>query len=166
LRLPSDVAAQLSFEPGERQLAWGRSADGRWYVGTNRAVHLPDREGFRAVPWEHVARAEWQSDVDRLTIVEIAEEDTAETRIEVQLEDPGRLLEVLRERISKSLVYSAYTPVRGRSGLSVVGRRPPSGDGPVTWRFVVSAGLDLSDPDVAVAAQRALRQAEAEMRGL
>ncbi|MGI8577632.1 MAG: hypothetical protein ACR2KG_06875 [Nocardioidaceae bacterium] len=166
LSLPSVVAAQLVLEPGERPLAWASGAHGEWYVGTDRAIHLPAGSGYRSLRWERIARADWRSDADELAIVEVAEWGRCEPRTQLWVADPGRLLELLRERVTKSVVCTVFASVQGRRGLSVVGRRSPIGNRPVVWCYVLSEGLDPSDPLVVETAERTLAQARAELFGL
>ncbi|MDQ3307992.1 MAG: hypothetical protein M3499_06515 [Actinomycetota bacterium] len=166
LRLPRDVKELVGLERGERALAWAFDASGRWYVGSDRALHLPSEEGHRRVPWEQVERADWQRDKGRLSIVEVADWSEPERRTVVGVDEAGELLELLRERVTKSVVVSVYAPVRGRLGLSVVGRRSPAGAGPITWSTVLAAGLAPDEPDVREVAGLALRKAEAEVAGL
>ena len=83
----------------------------------------------------------------------------------VQVAEPGRLLELLRERVTKSVVYTSYAPVRRRAGLRVVGRRSPSGTGPIVWSYLLSPGLDPADPDVDQVAEEALAKARGEVEG-
>jgi hypothetical protein len=166
LRLPRDVRELVGLERGERALAWACDASGRWYVGSDRALHLPSDEGYRRLPWEQVERADWQRDDGRLSIVEVADRSAPERRTVVGVDEAGELLELLRERVTKSVVVSVYAPVRGRLGLSVVGRRSPAGAGPITWSTVLAAGLAPDEPDVREVAGSALRKAEAEVAGL
>ena len=163
LKLPRAVAARLDLERGERPLAWATDSFGAWYVGTDRAVYLPVSDGFSRLGWERVERAEWHQDTDRLAIVEVADWGEPEGRIEIAVSDPGQLLELLRERVTKSVVTTVYAPVRGRSGLNVVARRSPVGSGPIVWSYVLADGLDPNDPDVVEVAGRTLREAEAEL---
>jgi hypothetical protein len=166
LSLPRDVVARLELAPGERPLAWALGAGGRWYVGTDRALHLDDGAGFSSLPWEEIERADWNSDTERLAVVPVTAWGEPEKRVEVSLEQPGQLLELVRERVTKSVVINVYAAVRGRRGLSVIGRRSPSGDGQVTWAYVLAAGLDPDDPEVRDVASRTLSEAEAELTGL
>lgn len=166
LRLPKDVKDLLSLERGERTLAWASDAEGRWYVGSDRALHLPSQAGYRRLPWEQVERADWHRDDGRLSVVEVAEWGEPEQRTIVTVDEAGDLLELLRERVTKSVVVSVYAPVRGRLGLSVVGRRSPVGSQPVTWSTVLAQGLAPDDADVQEVAGAALRKAEAEVSGL
>lgn len=165
-RPPADVIAALSLVPHERVLAWARGEGDEWYVGTNLALHLPPVDRPRRLGWEEVERADWQRESNRLAIVEVTEWGAPERTTVVSVDEPGQLLELLRERVTKSVVCSVFARVRGSRGISVVGRRTPSGDGPVIWSYVVSAGLDPSDPDVVRVADEALTQARGELADL
>lgn len=165
-RLPADVRDRLSLERGERPLAWANDQDGRWYVGTDRALHLADGEGYRRVGWEQIERADWQHDDARLVVVEVAAWGAPEPRTEIAVDEAGKLLELVRERVTKSVVTTVYARVRGRSGLSVIGRRSPAGDGPIMWSYLLAEGLDPADPEVAEVAERTLAEAERELAGL
>ncbi len=157
---------QLSLEPGERTLAWACDDAERWYVGTDRALHLPEADGYRRLPWELVERADWHRDNNQLGIVEVADWGEPEQRTLVTVAEPGALLELLRERVTKSVVVSVYAPVRGRLGLNVVGRRSPVGSDEVTWSYVLAEGLTPDDPAVLEVAAKAVQQAEAEVAWL
>jgi hypothetical protein len=142
------------------------AADSSDPVGERPGHAVVGAGGYRRLPWEEIERADWQHEVDRLAIVEVADFGLPERRTVLHLVEPGRLLELLRERVTKSVVYTRFTPVRRARGLSVVGRRSPSGRGPVTWSLVLSAGLDPSDPDVERAANETLEIARRELEGL
>lgn len=184
-RLPSDVRARLVLERHERPLAWANDRLGRWYVGTDRAMYLATQdptgvpvhepggveenaEGqrFRRLGWEQVERADWQRDTGRLAVVEVSGWGEPEPRTEIEIDDPGLLLELLRERVTKSVVATLHARIRGRSGLNVIGRRPPVGDGPIMWSVLFADGLDPDDPEVAEIAEQTLLEAEREFSGL
>src|SRR3954470_7828344 len=103
-RLPPDVRGQLDLERGERPLAWATDRAGLWYVGTDRALHLANGDGFRRIGWERVERADWHRDESRLAVVEVADWGAPEPRTEVAVDDPGLLLDLLQERVTKSVV--------------------------------------------------------------
>jgi len=167
LKLPRDTMRAMQRAKGERRLAWALDSEGEWYVGTDRALHLrPGHEAYRVLGWEQIERADWSQDVQVLGVVEVAEWGDPETRIDITVADPGDLLGLLRERVTSSVVVSRYAAVRGRRGLSVVGRRSPVGQGPVVWSFVLAEGLHPDDQDVREVASRALQAAEAELAGL
>ncbi|MBA2775076.1 MAG: hypothetical protein H0U36_13670 [Nocardioidaceae bacterium] len=167
LSLPREVKQSLQLDSGEHPLAWAVDDDGCWYVGTDRALHLqPGNRGERRLGWEQIERADWHSEGRLLGLVEVGEWGEAEDRTTITVAEPGALLELLRERVTKSVLVTVYAPVRGRLGLSVFGRRSPVGDGPVTWSFVLAQGLRPDDMDVQQVAQQALAQAEAEVPGV
>lgn len=165
-RLPDAVTATLPLDRGERPLAWAVDRDGRWHIGTDRALHLAADDGWHKLPWERIERADWQRDDERLAVVEVAEWGEPEQRYDIGVAEPGQLLELLRERVTKSVLTTVYARVRGRAGLSVVARRSPTGDGPVAWSFVLAPGLDPTHPDVIEVAERTLREATAELADL
>lgn len=166
LRLPVAVADQLDLHAGERPLAWASGRADRWLVGTDAALHLDGPDGWRRLGWEHIERAEWSHDSDTLAIVEVVGWGLPERRTEFALVDPGYLLELLRERVTKSVVLTVYAAVHGRRGLSVVGRRSPTGHGEVIWSYVLAQGLDPDDPLVTEVAERSLAEAQAELAWL
>lgn len=165
-RPPADVLSRLTLAPGERPLAWARDRDDRWYVGTDRALHLADGAGFRRLGWEEIERADWQRESQQLAVVEAADWGEAERRNEIAMAEPGELVDLLRERVTRSVLTTAYVKVRGRAGISVVARRSPVSDGPVHWSFVLAEGLDPDDPDVADAAASLQRSMASELAGL
>jgi len=64
----------------------------------------------------------------------------------------GLLLELVRERVTASVVLQRRVITDGTRGLLVIGRRPPTGDGEVIWAYQFDAGVDPEDPAVAAAA--------------
>lgn len=165
-RLPAAAREDLALEARERPLAWAKDRQGRWYVGTDRALHLADGDGFRRLSWELIERADWQRDTGRLAVVEVSGWGEPEPRTEIEVDDPGQLLELLRERVTKSVVATVFARVRGRAGLSVIGRRSPVGGGPIVWTCLLAEGLDPDDPAVIDVAEQTLREAERELAGL
>jgi len=164
---PAEVVSELDLRPGERILASARGFADEWYLGSNLALHLPKAGGgYRRLGWEQVERADWQRETERLAIVEVTDREAPPTTTVVRIDEPGHLLELLRERVTKSIVCSVYSRVRGSAGLSIVGRRSPSGDGPVTWAYVLSPSLDPRDPVVVRVAEATLDQARRELDGL
>lgn len=163
LKLPSEVVTGLDLHPGERPLAWASGRAERWLVGTATALHLDAPEGRRRLGWEEIERAEWSHDSDTLAVVEVTGWGLPERRTEFALVDPGQLLELLRERVTKSVVLTVFAPVHGRRGINVVGRRSPTGTGEIQWSYVLAEGLDPDDPYVAEVAERTLAEAQAEL---
>ncbi len=150
--------------PGERLLAWAQLAGGEWVAGTRDAVYLP---GSR-LPWEQVEAADWDQELGRLRVSEVGQ--WGEPRVEhaLTLDDSAaseadRLLQLVRERVTASVLLVRHVPITGRSGVRVVARRAPSGRSPVLWIFEYDAGIDPDDAFVQTAAANALETARADV---
>ncbi|MBV2363008.1 hypothetical protein ACFPZ0_10575 [Streptomonospora nanhaiensis] len=164
--LPAEVRARVRLARGERVLAHTGAAEGT-LVATDRALHLPDG---RAVPWEHVDRARWTEDA-----FAFVEEGRGEHRFAVA--DPGRLAEVVYERVTATILVSRHVPLGAAAddtgtgadpdpgagsapatagrGFRLVARRPPGGSD-VTWQVHMDEGVDPQDPRVAARVAPAL----------
>ncbi|HEY1135171.1 MAG TPA: hypothetical protein VGE77_11405 [Nocardioides sp.] len=133
-------------------------------VGARDALHLPGaRDTPVRIPWERVDTAEWDAEAGTLTVTEVAPDVAAAPRHVVPVADADlrardRLLQLVRERVTASVVLQRHVPVHGRAGLHVVARRPPGG-GAVTWGFRFDVGVDPADEDVRRAAASALARA-------
>jgi hypothetical protein len=75
------------------------------------------------------------------------------------IEEPGRLLELVRERVTASVVLQRHVAITGGRGLRVIARRAPRGDQPVQWLYEYDRGIDPDDPDVRRIAEEALATA-------
>jgi hypothetical protein len=151
-----------SLERGERLLAWAETADGALVGGSRDAVHLPGREPPR-LPWEDIATADWDADARLLRVVEVGRFGLPRPEHHVALVHPDRLLTLVRERVTASMVLQRHVPVRGRLGVRILGRRPPSGRGEIAWFVEYDAGLDPDDPDVSSLVDDALAAARADV---
>jgi hypothetical protein len=149
----------VAVGPGESLLAWAESDDGRVIAGTRDAIYV---DGAR-LPWEEVEAADWDRDTDQFRLSEVG--SWGETRAEhvATIAAPGRLLELVRERVTASVVLQRHVPVSGRRGLRVIARRAPRGDRPVRWFYEYDEGVDPTDPAVREAAEAALVEARAEV---
>jgi len=154
--LPSLVRASV---PG-RPLASAMSAEGRWLVGTRSALVLVDGEAVRVLPWETIERADWDPDSEQLRVQEIADFGQPVVATSFVLPDPGSLPTLVRERVTASIVVQHRVDLARRRGFTVVGRRAPGSDGPVTWAFEIDPGVDPDDPAVRTAADAALVEAQ------
>jgi hypothetical protein len=143
---------------GERLLAWTTAGDGVVLAGTRDAVYL---DGTR-LPWEQVEAADWdrESEVFRLSEVGSWGEQRREHAYVVG--EPGRFLQLVRERVTASVVLQRHVPVRGSAGLRVIARRAPRG-GPIAWFVDYDEGVDPEDPEVRSLVAPALAGARAEV---
>lgn len=143
---------------GERVLAWARSEDGAVLVGTRDALHVVDGTEDR-IGWEQVDTAGWDeaSSTLRFTLVDGVATSTSHAH---RLTDARALLELLRERVTASVVLQREVAVPGHGGLTVVARRPPSGAVEVVWSVRYDDGTDPSHPVVREALAEALGRAK------
>lgn len=152
-RPPSPAVAVAA---GERVLAAATSAEGTVLAGTRDAFYVVVDGETRRVPWEQVEAAGWDRDTDTFRLSEVGtwgEERPVHT---ARLEEPGRLLELVHERVTASVVLQRHVGVDGRRGLRVIARRAPSGDGGVQWVYEYDEGVDPDDPAVRALARQAL----------
>ncbi len=153
----------LPVAPGERVLAWA-VGETVAVVGTREALYLQGRSpgagGPQRIPWERVESAGWDAERSLLRVREVAAWGEEQPEHRVQLDTPVRLLQLVRERVSATVVVERHVPVEGRRGLRVIARRAPTGPRPVTWWFEYDEGIDPEDPAVREAADAALADAQ------
>ena len=164
--VPAEVRSRARLPRGEKVLASAVAADDTWVLGTRSfLVVVPPvaTTDARLIPWEQVEDAAWEQDATRLRITEVGQYGEPRPAHDLVMDDhPGLLLQLVRERVTASVVLQRWVPVRGRAGLTVIGRRSPAG-GPIAWMHAYDRGLDPADPEVVVVADLALLQAEAEV---
>jgi hypothetical protein len=144
-------------------LAAIETRDGHWVAGTRAALYLPDGDVMRRVGWEQVERAEWNSDE---SVLHVWESGPPVRRSDLALDDAGRFGQLLRERISASVLVQRHVPLVGSKGVRIVGRRSPASTGSaVSWTVVPDQGLDLEQPGLRQRAEAALAQVSDEFGG-
>lgn len=166
MRLPSILSRRpsLTVGPGERLLAWARRADaagaaaGGVVGGTRDALYLPQR-----LPWEQIAHAEWDQETSTLRVVEVGTFGEPQPTHAVRLVEPGRLVQLVRERVTASIALQRHVTVRGRQRVRVLARRPPGRHGELAWFVEYDDGLDPSDPTVQEVVDAALAAARADV---
>jgi hypothetical protein len=147
---PANLRPQL--ERNERVLAWARVAGdpGSAVVVTTYGLWLPGRT--ERLGWHLVHKATWTG--SRLNVVPgrpVGEGPTYtvmtdDTPIDVALAEPRDVPPTVRERVTKSVAYTAHYPLPG-GGVRVVGRREAGANG-LRWHVRYDEGTDVSDPDV------------------
>jgi hypothetical protein len=147
----------VALENGERALASAASAGGP-VVATDRRLLVPAPDGYHSIGWDRVDRAAWDGDAEVLVVAESAPLGSPRRDHRLRVEDPRRLLDVVREQVTASVVLTRHVPIDGSLGVRVTGRRRRDG---IAWLVAVDDGLHLEDPairrlvDVAVASVRA-----------
>lgn len=164
-RTPRAAAPRLASR--ERVLAWARAGDGTVLAGTRDALHLVARQPSGAprelrLPWEQVDAAGWDEPTSTLR-VSLVGGVPGEASHAYRLEEARALLELLRERVTASVVLQRHVLVPGHGGVTVVARRAPSGAVDVVWSVRHDDGTDPSDPVVRDAVEQALADAKDEV---
>ena len=107
---------------GERPLASATSSGGVVVSGTRDSLLI----GELRIPWEQIENADWDPDTSLLRVAEVGTWGEQRPVHDLTLDEPGRLLELIRERVTASIVLQRHVPVRGRKGLFVIARRAPA----------------------------------------
>ena len=161
--VPGDVVARADLRRGEKPLAHASTTDGSWLLGTRDALVIVEPAETIRVPWERVETADWDREAERLRVAEVGEFGRVRPVHTFTVSDPGQLLSMVRERVTASVLIQRRVVVEGRRGLTVIARRPPQGDGDITWACEYDAGVDPQDPAVREVADRAVRAAQDEL---
>ncbi|KRF00011.1 hypothetical protein ASG88_11430 [Nocardioides sp. Soil777] len=156
-------APDLVVGPGERVLAWCRTVDDGVLAGTRDALYLDVGGDVIRIPWEQVEAADWDADTDVLRVSLVGSWGEQRVEHDLSLTEPGRLLELVRERVTASVVLQRHVPIDGRRGVRVIGRRAPRGDAPIEWLYEYDEGVDPGDPAVRTAAAEALVAARGDV---
>lgn len=166
---------KIEVAAGERVLAWCTATidgpDGGEVVlaGTRDALYLDGRRDAEVVgdgtrlPWEEVEAADWDVDTESFRVSEVGRWGYERLEHRFTITDPGRLLELVRERVTASVVFQRHIPIRGVRGVRVIARRAPRGDSPLHWIYEYDAGIDPDDPEVRALASAALDLARDEV---
>ena len=141
-------------------LAAVEAQDGTWVAGTREALWMVGPSGSPALRWEEVQRADWDLETSTFRVERVEEYGEPLTTYTFVLAEPGALLQLVRERVTASVLLQRRVDVERRRGFTVIGRRSPTGRGEVTWAFEFDRGVDPDDPLVAEAAGAALREAQ------
>jgi hypothetical protein len=168
--LPRRERSPIRPERGERLLAAAES-DGAHLGGSRDAFYVVeplaggsfDLVETTRIPWEEVEAADWDLETSTLRVTEVGSWGEVRPEHTFTIEEPGRLLELIRERVTASVVLQRHVPIDGRRGLRVIARRAPRGDRPVVWVYQYDEGVDPADPVVQAAAAEALEAARADV---
>lgn len=140
-RLDPVILRGLTEALGHRAdvLAHGRG-EGVVLIGTRAHLARLVGETWRVWGWEEVSSGSWVAEAETLRW------GTADgERFEAHLTDPGRLPELVQERVQASTVVQSM--VEGTKGqVQIVGRRGLGENPKVHWYAVPSGGADLDDP--------------------
>lgn len=165
-RPPAEVLARVGAVRADRVLAFARAEDS-WVLGTPLALLVVGTgdEPVLRIPWESIENAGWDQEKSVLEVSEVGEWGVERPTHHFAMPDPGgpvRLLQLVRERVTASIVLQRRVPVFGERGFTINARRSPAG-GEVTWFVEYDVGVRPDDPDVAARAAAGLAHAQAEL---
>lgn len=143
------------LERGERVLAAANGPSGR-VVATNRRLLMPDVN----IAWDHVERASWDGDEETLYVTEILPTGRSR-RHRVAIAEPGRLVDVVRELVTASVVIMRRVQLDGDKGVRITGRRQLGGG--LTWTAAIDAGINVDDPVMREKIDEAVANVRAEV---
>jgi len=162
--LPGDVftswATSLQSEPGRpaRILAWAVGPAGdQFCVGSPAALSWGGPSGWRHVGWHLIERGGWNAELHQLSWVQLDGRRGA-----VQLDAPGRLPELFRERVEASIVVRQFVPLAGERGVTISARRDLGAGGGIEWNTSLTRGLSQQSEAVQQAVDEALAATRAE----
>ncbi len=131
--------------------ATGRGDFPEVVAGTATALYLPD--GI-VLGWNEIDQVVWESDESRLDLVTLPIDGPARV-YQVHLAAPSRLPELIRERVTSSIVVNEHVQLNGRRGAKIIARRLPGVD-ELDWIVIYDSGIDGDDPDVNQGVRRAV----------
>ncbi|MGN6783462.1 MAG: hypothetical protein ACTHJH_18405, partial [Marmoricola sp.] len=153
---------------GERVLAAAAADDGsRWLVATRRhlaVVPAPDAEAVAPElwSWDQVRTAAWDAAAATLRLEEVGAWGEHRRSAAYEVVEGERLIGLVRERVTASVVLRRRVGVQGRRGFDVVGRRNPAG-GPLQWLVELDGGVATTGAGLAELGDPALAPARAEV---
>jgi hypothetical protein len=161
-KAPQLVVEAAGLRRGEKVLAFTQDGD-RWLLGTRLALVVVDPgEPTVRLAWEQVQAADWDQETSSLKVAEVGRFGEPRASYDFKLDNPVVFLQLLRERVTASVVLQRGYLVRPKAGFKVIGRRAPDG-GPIAWMHEYDAGIDPEDPEVVAAAADALARARADV---
>ncbi|MGO1583511.1 MAG: hypothetical protein ACTHXO_09835 [Actinomycetaceae bacterium] len=152
---PAEIRAHLGKAP---ILAAAELDDGAWAVAspTALAVATADEQRLRT-PWHEILHAQWDGETRVFSVTYV---DTTETVLELRTKDDDvqALADVVRERITSSLVHTLRRELPNGSEVHVHIRRGEDGE---LISQTTTTGLLAGDTEEA----QVILAAEAEARG-
>ncbi|MCO5323674.1 MAG: hypothetical protein M9946_03675 [Nocardioidaceae bacterium] len=159
--LPRRVLELLEIPRGDQALAAAQARDGRWLIGTRGRLFVV-ATSVRDLGWDQIEDASWNGESGVLSIRLLAPYGEPTETISFELDDSARLLQLIRERITASIIVQRRGEVSPGSGFRVLARRNPV-SGPLVWMTVFDEGLDPESPQVKAAVEEALQVAQHEL---
>ncbi len=133
--LRRDARPDLARRRGGAAARLGHHRDGQVVGGTRDALYVPQR-----LPWEQLEAADWDSETSELRVSEVGSWGAVRPEHRFAIEEPGRLLELVRERVTASVLLQRHVPINGRRGVRVIARRAPGVPSEISWIYEYDEG--------------------------
>lgn len=162
--VPAEVLDAAGVGAGE-VLGSARGDDGTWLLGTRgRLVVAAPASPAVSLPWEQVEDAGWDRDDEAVRVRALAPYGAPrpEWRVSVTDSEPGLFLQLLRERVTASVVVQRKATLHGKRGVVVACRRSPLG-GPLRYDVSFDPGVEPDDPEARALAEDLLARVRAEL---
>lgn len=135
-----------------RVLAWAPTADGI-VVGLPDALVVRADKGWTKIAWTQIVRGGWDSTSSAFTWTL-----SDGQRGGVAVDEPGRLPELFRERVTASIIVNQPLEDRALRGVTVVARRNPAApQDEWDWQIIPPAAGPLTRGAQALAEQELAR---------
>ena len=155
--VPVEIAKELGLGRADRVLAWSTLTGGGAVVATVTELKIKKPDGgVLSRPWAEVDHAAWEADSSTVAVWWAGQRLV--TPLEV--EDPSRLPEVIRERVQSSVLLAGSVTVPGGRQVRIALRK--TADGGIRTQALPPPGVRLDDPGVAEVVDRALASLRAE----
>jgi hypothetical protein len=135
---------------GERVMAETKSIDDKLtLIATQVALHIDER----AIRWDQVLTAKWE-EPNLVLSVQMDPSSRAE-QLSIGLEKARRFLEVVRDRVTSSVVMTERRSLPVGAVATFTARRR-SDTGEVIWSVIFDGNPDLTNPELMEQAQQVL----------
>jgi hypothetical protein len=142
---------------GERVLAWANGPSGL-YIATDLAFHVPEPLDPQRVAWHLIDRASWRDPF--LDVGLHAQVGTPLLNWKLELSEPGRLPEVVRERVTASVITSLDVELVGGKAR-IAARRTETNA--TRWSVTPLDGANLADPESRAEASQLIKELAASL---
>ena len=105
---------RVDVAPGERVLAWTEATTGEVLAGTREALYL----GGTRLAWEDVEAADWDRETEVFRVIEVGTWGEVRAEHRFAIGEPRRLLELVRERVTASVLLVRHVPLEGRRAMT------------------------------------------------
>jgi hypothetical protein len=151
-----------------RVLAWAQAgpepATAAYCVGSQSVWSWGGASGFQHICWHDIQSGGWNGETRWLSWQPYPSSAAPIGRSSIELQRPGRVPELFRERVAASIVLERFLPYGGGSrGVTVSARRDLGGTGDaIYWHLTLSRGLTWNSDGVSTFADAALAVLKSE----